>query len=398
MGGIYIPAVHLPHGAEVFRTLNYRRSQYRKILKALSERALLGCSARDAIVLPAAPDPGYLDFLLERGLGTREIIVCRGEGGNFAEDVLNDWPALERIRQLAPSEARFYVHLEEEEALAREVGLPGTTTNPALTRLFNALYFLIRLEEDLELDAIPRVQARSSRLDGVLEGMLERHQKLFVRGNESCGGSQAFVLRDKGDVLAMSKKVARNRFITRYFASKFIEGAEGWNFQFILDGDGGSAFYGASRQVLGDGYVHEGNEGGGGVPDGGMELSEKLAGRISEMGGKGFFGADVVMDGEKAYPAELNMRENTSTPVLAAQKKLDAPFFKTVKISAPRGLTFKTVVEMVGEENLLDPGGKSGFLPFNLSASGLTGSLDVAIFGGSRDEVQSRLERLNRAR
>ncbi len=397
MGRIYIPAVHLPHGAELFRTLNYSRSQHRKILKALSERALLECSARDAIVLSATPDADYLDFLLERGLGTRNIIVCQGGGGNFGEDVLNDEPALEKIRSLAPSEARFYVHLEEEEALAGEVGLPGTTTNPALTRLFNALYFLIRLEEDMELDAIPRVQARSSRLDGVLGGMLEKHQKVFVRGNESCGGSQAFLLRDKEDVLGMNKKVARNRFITRYFASKFIEGAESWNFQFILDGDGGRAFYGASTQVLSEGYVHEGNEGGGGVPDGGMELSQKLAGRISEMGGRGFFGVDVVMDGGKAYPAELNMRENTSTPVLAAQKKLDAPFFKTVKISAPRGLSFKNVVEMVGEKNLLDPERKSGLLPFNLTASGLTGSLDVAIFGGSKADVQSWLERLNRA-
>jgi hypothetical protein len=397
MNYLFIPAVHLPHGSEVFKPLHYKRTQYRKILKALSERALLGCAPGDTIVLPQSPDPEYLEFLLERGIGTRNIVVCSSDGGNFAEDILGDAVALEKIRSSSPSTARFYIHLEEEEALAREIGFAGSTTNPELTRMFNTVYFLLRLEEDLELEAIPREQARSSRLEGVLERMFEKHGNLFVRGNESCGGTQAFVIREKEDILAMNKKVSRNQKITRYFASRFIEGAESWNYQFLLDGDGGFSFYGASRQVLREGFVHEGNEGGATAPKNGMEVSIKLAERISEMGGKGMFGADILLDGEKAYPAELNMRENTSTPVLAVQKKLGAPFFKTVKFSVPRGFTFVRFSEMVGNDALLNTERKNGILPFNFAASGMTGCLDAVAFGESENEVQSLLERLIRS-
>lgn len=389
MSKLFVPAIHLPHGAELFRTLGHRRSQYKKILKALSERTLLECSPDDHVVLSSEPQAEFLEFLLDLGLGTKNIIVPPSVESNLGQDVLGDPVAMEKISSLRPEEIRFYIHLEEEMEIARAAGLPGAVTNHSLTRMFNTTYFLIRLEEDMDLEAIPREQARSSRLESVLNRMTEGGQKVFARGNESCGGSQVFILNDADDVSAMARKVSRNKSITRYFASKFIEGTESWNFQFFLDGAGGFSFWGASRQLLRDGGVHEGNVGGETPPPAGLRLSEKLAGRLSETGGKGFFGADVLMDGDKAYPAELNMRENTSTPVLAVQRKIGPAYFKTVKISVPRGYTFRGFVENIGAEKLLSAKTKSGLLPFNFASSDMTGYLDVAIFGDSLEEVEA---------
>jgi hypothetical protein len=394
MRTIFIPAVHLPHGAELFRTLPYRRSEYKRILKLYSERALLQCSPDDVIFLPEMPDEGYLEFLVGQGIGTKNIFVCNGSGDNFAEDILNDHDLLGKIKELSPADIRFYIHLEEEESIASKISAEVGLTHPSLTRMFNTMYFLIRIEEDLALESIPREQVRASRLEAPLRRLLETEKGVFVRGNESCGGSQAFLLRSEEDLAGMIKKVSRNQIITRYFASRFIEGAQGWNYQFSLDGDGCYKFLGASRQLLRDGYAHEGNDCGLPPNEKGMEVSVKLAARISEIGGRGVMGADIVIDGGKAFAAELNMRENTSTPVLTVKQKFDIPFFRTLKMRAPKGMTFPRLMELVGAENLFNSQRKSGILPYNLAASRFTGALDMAVFANNEEELKNRLEQM----
>lgn len=141
-------------------------------------------------------------------------------------------------------------------------------------------------------------------------------------------------------------------------------------------------------------YTRE-TRGGAPAPESGLAVSTKLAERVSDMGGRGLFGADILIDGHTAYPAELNMRENTSTPVLAAQKKLGARYFRTDKLFVPRDISFETFSKRVGADLLPELRRKSGILPFNFASAGMTGYLDVALFGESVEEIHELRNRLS---
>jgi len=58
-----------------------------------------------------------------------------------------------------------------------------------------------------------------------------------------------------------------------------------------------------------------------------------------------------------------------------------------------RDFNFRSFTELVGKENLLTPGGKTGFLPYHFEASLLSGKLEVAAFAADEDEL-NRLVRL----
>ncbi|MBI5178689.1 MAG: hypothetical protein HZA04_05470 [Nitrospinae bacterium] len=392
---LFVPAIHLPHGRELFKPLPYRPKQFRQAMIWMAERALLQCVPGDSLLLPCAPDGGYLAFLRECGLGTDDIHVCEGTGANFAEDILESEGAMDFIRSRAGSGARFYIHLEEEDEIAGKTGLKRETTHPALTRMFNTLYFLIRLEEDLGIAPPERVALRSSRLEEPLREMLKKHPHLFVRGNESCGGTQAYAVAGEADIAALRKSVARNRSITRYFASPFLDVSESWNAQYELL-EAAPAFYGASRQTLEKGYAHKGNVGGLPPPEAVRGMADALAARLWEMGGRGMVGIDLMTSGGKVFPAEINARENTSTPVIAVQKKIGARFFQTFKAPVPRGYTFADFERTAGGELLFNQEKKRGAVPFHFKASAITGALDVAVFADTEGELRELVEVVER--
>lgn len=383
MPRLIIPAVHVPHGREVFRTLPYRPGRFRAVLKAYAERGLLRCVPGDAVALPSAPDNAWLEFLLKNGVGTERIFLCPGGEKNFARDVLADAPLLEKLR--TAGEPEFYIHLEEENEIAALLGRPLSAMLPPLTRMFNTLYFLIRLEEDLAIAGPPRRMVRSSRFAEPALKMLREGGPLFVRGNESCGGSQAFALKTEDDVEAAVRRISRNRVINRYFVMPLLDVRESWNVQYRLGG-GAAELYGASLQAL-DGPAHRGNSGGPPLPADVAALAEKIAVRLASMGGVGFIGVDFVTAGGKTHVAEINARENTSTPILAVQKTIKAPLWRVLKIAAPRGFGFREFADTFGKENLLDAKTGRGLLPYHFAASALTGALDVALFAESAEEL-----------
>lgn len=396
---LWIPAVHLPHGRELLRPFPYRPSLFKRILKCYSERFLLLCERRDSIVLPKRPETKYMEFLLGLGLGTENIIVCDAGSDNFAADILNDETTMSKLSRCADDvhPSSFYIHLEEEREIARRLGREDAVTNPALTRMFNSIYFLIRLEEELEVAAIKRRQIRSSRFAESAAPLLENEGALFVRGNESIGGSQVYLLKTDADIEKAHKKVCRNRQITRYFASKLLEPAESWNVQYELTQDG-AAFLGASRQLL-ENHAHAGNVGDGRAPGDVIDTAQSLARRLWEMGALGTVGIDVIAADDKAYGVEINARHNTSTPLIHALRKLSGKengirtMFRSFSLYVERDFNFRSFTELVGRENLLTQDGKTGFLPYHFDACQLSGKLDVAAFAANEAEL-NRLARL----
>ncbi len=393
MSRLFIPAVHLPHGREVFKPLPYRASQFRRVLKAYAERALLQCSTEDAIVLAATPETDYLRFLMDNGMGTERIILCPGASGNLAADVLGTDIAGQFKGGGVPN---FYIHLEEEWEIAETLGARQMVMHPALARMFNTAYFLLRLEEDMAIPAPPRAQVRSSRFAEPVRELLKEHGKLFVRGNESCGGSQTFTVEHDEDIPAIVRIIGRNRIITRYFVSPFLAIDESWNVQYAIGPEGKPAPFGASRQIM-EGTSHKGNEAGAEVPSAVERLADTTVRRLASMGARGMIGIDFISAGNVTYIAEINARENTSTPVIAAAHRIGARYWRSFKVPVARGFTFAAFAALCGKENLLNAAEGRGLLPFHFAASSLTGGLDVAAYGESQEEVAALESRVRSA-
>ena len=402
MSRIWIPAIHLPHGRELLRPFPYRPTLFKRILKQYAERFLLQCDPQDRIVLPKIPDEEYLEFLLGIGLGTEKIIVCDGSADNFASDILNDEKTMRELSRFAGDihPSSFYIHLEEESEIAKLLGRDDAVTRTPLTRMFNSIYFLIRLEEELEVAAIKRHQIRSSRFAEATTPLLESEGPLFVRGNESIGGSQVYILKTGGDIEKAHKKVSRNQQIARYFASKLLEPTDSWNVQYELTQDG-VTFLGASRQLL-ENHAHIGNLGNGHADSDIVDTAQTLVQRLWEMGALGTVGIDLITVDDKAYAVEINARHNTSTPLIHAAKKLSGQgeseqlLFRSFTLDVVRDFSFRSFTELVGKENLLTLNDKTGFLPYHFAASLLSGKLEVAAFATEESELERLVKSLDK--
>jgi len=382
---LFIPAIHLPDGKDLFRPLPYKPAQFKKILKAYGERSLLECRNNDYIVLHKKPQYEYLDFLIGNGIGTPNIIECEGKSPNFAEDILNSKETINRLEEVREEvdEVIFYIHLDEEKDITKALGLKPTM-HPDITKMLNRYYFLKRLCEDLDIALPPSRQIRSNRFIGRPEKILKEWGKLFVRGNSSVGGSQVFIIENENDIKEVEKKISRNSIINRYFAMPFIERTESFNVQYKMDEEGYELF-GFSRQLLDNGISHNGNEGDGlGLPMKVLDITEKIAERLSQIGARGFIGIDVMQAGSEVFPAEINGRQNTSTPLLSLYNRLSKEFeglsFKSYQMETEGGIDFAGFVEKVGKKNLFDINEGEGVIPYHLSASRLTGKIDVASF------------------
>ncbi len=399
MSRLHIPAIHLPNGRDLFRPLPFRPAEFKKILKSYAERSLLECLPEDCIALPERPDESYLRFLLENGIGTEQVVECGGREGNFAMDIVENENVMKQLKEAVSGmkEVSFYMHLEEERDIAQKLGV-NATMHPDITRMFNKLYFLQRMSEDANIPAIKSVQVRSGRFADKTGKLLEKFGgKLFVRGNESIGGIQTFVIESRSDIEDVKRKISRNSRITRYFVFPFIKNGGSWNLQYFFD-DNGYSLFGFSRQVLANGTEHKGNVGGTSetLPDNVALIAGKVADCLHEFGARGFIGIDLMKngDGEEVYPVEINARKNSSTPLLTVfnrlkEKNLDRDiFFQSLSVEVPGGISFDSFVGKAGREQMFSEKLCSGYLPFHFSASRMTGKLDVAIYAESVDELK----------
>ena len=396
MTQLLIPAVHLPNGLDLFRPLPYTPSTYKKVLKSYGERSLLEAVPEDYIVLNSMPEEEYLHFLLSNGIGTENIIQCFAKGGNLAEDILLDKGAMSRIEQVSEKceELSFYIHLEEEREIAGRIGREEEVMHPALTRMFNRYYFLLRICEDLDIELNETVQVRSGRFLGPASRLFKEWGKLFVRGNESVGGMQVYIVDSEEALHRTAESISRNVKITRYFVSRFLNVDESWNVQFSF-APGRQSYIGSSRQIVSGGTAHVGNEGGTDyhLPGEIRLLCEKIADRLGAMGALGKIGIDVMTIDGVAYPAEINARKNTSTPALSLYKKMDRESdggricFRVIGIETAGGIGFKEFVSRIGSENLFDMKSGRGILPYHFASSRVTGKIDAAVFSRSPEDA-----------
>ncbi|WP_175408097.1 ATP-grasp domain-containing protein [Streptomyces sp. TRM64462] len=358
------------------------------VVNRMDEFALLLAGEGDHVVLKTAPDPAYLEYLTELGLGLPDIHVVAGQDSQrkVTEDVLADPALLDTLRALAADGARLSPHgvsvLEEE--LSARTGMPLAAPGAALCKDVNSKIYSRRVADEL---GVRQPAGWTCESVDELADALDRARELLAQGRRTVV-KEAFGVSGKGIVVLESERwmdralrMVRQR-VERSGESRIAFVVEEWvphqgdlNYQFTVSRDGSVHFDFVKRAVT-EGGVHKGHR----FPahlspaqDATLrETAELLGKRLAADGYAGVVGVDALLDGDDAvWPViEINARNNMSTYQVRLQEKFVGPGqvalarHYPVRLDRPR--SFGEIRGLLGD--LVCPGaGRSGLLVNNFA-------------------------------
>ena len=316
-----LPRVHDPNGTAV--------------VNRMDEFAMLLAGKGDHVLLKAAPDPSYLDYLTGIGVDLPTIHVPGvQEPRRFVtEDVLDDPALLATLSGLAAEGCRLVAHgvSEVEEALAGKSGLPLAAPDAVTCKSVNSKVYSRRVVDDLGLRQ-PRGWACSTQ-EELAAAVTEA--AALVRSGVKVAVKEAFGVSGKGIAVVdnerrldrlfrlLSRKAdTRASFVIEAWVSKTTD----LNYQFTVGRDGTVRFDFVKEAVTESG-VHKGHR----MParltqdqtDELRAVSRLLGERLSADGYFGVVGVDAMVDPDGGlYPVtEINARHNMSTYQVSLQER-----------------------------------------------------------------------------
>lgn len=316
-----LPRVHDPNGAAV--------------VNRMDEFALLLAGGDDHVLLKAAPDPSYLDYLTGLGvdLPTVHVPGSQHPGRNVTEDVLDDPELLVPLSELATQGCHLVAHgvSEVEEALAGKSGLPLAAPDSVTYKSVNSKVYSRRVADDLGLRQ-PQGWACSTN-DELAAAMTEA--AALVRSGAKVAVKEAFGVSGKGiAVVDNERRLDRLfRLLSRKTDTRPSFVIEAWvrkstdlNYQFTVGRDGVVRFDFVKEAVTESG-VHKGHR----MParltgdqTGELRTVAQLLGeRLAADGYFGIVGVDAMVDPDGGlYPVtEINARHNMSTYQVPLQER-----------------------------------------------------------------------------
>lgn len=300
------------------------------LVNRMDEFSLLLAGDGDCVVLKAAPDPGYLDYL--RGLGIRLPRVLPVRSGDpqatVTQDALADPAVRDALRALAGT-AQLAPHgvSRVEERLAEETGVPLAAPSEAVCKAVNSKIYSRRLADEAGLR-----QARGWTADTLAEfdvavsgarALLDRGVDVVVKDAFGVSGKGITVVRDTRRLYQLHRMVTRRA--ERSGSDRVSLLIEEWvakerdlNYQFTLGRDG-TAHFDFVKEALTEGGVHQGHRFPAALTGEQTEQIERtcatLGKRLAADGFHGVVGVDAMLDPEGGlYPmVEINARNNMST-------------------------------------------------------------------------------------
>jgi|GEM_PF-3919499 len=280
------------------------------------DRILSIARPQDVALLKAAPDPGYLDWLDELGLGTRRLLVLK----NPAREVL---PVRIRTNGTRNKLARLLGEQNDgavfcpyyagplEEAASDHLGLPMYADRPAVERFDSK----IRFRETCQACGVPVVEGTVLEAGaGITEWLRQigRFRKktgiVLIRGEFGASASTTYVFTapDRERITRIVGEAApHDRFLVEPFLQKCSSPSTNW----FLTRGGKVIHLRTSNQLLEDGISHAGNE----FPlNRGARLlqdwSRTIAARMHAAGFVGPFGIDFLETEAGFFATECNPR------------------------------------------------------------------------------------------
>ncbi|MGW7446193.1 preATP grasp domain-containing protein [Kitasatospora sp. NPDC054795] len=366
------------------------------VVNRMDEFALLLGRPGDHVVLKTLPDPAYLDYLTDLGVGLPQLHVAADQRfeRTVTADVLGDPALLDRLSALGASGARLLPHGTSplEELLARRTGLPLATPDAALCKAVNSKVYSRGLADQLGLpqpagwtcETLPELAAA---LEDA-KGLLARGRRAVVKEAYGVSGKGLVVLdgeRRTDRVLKMlSAKVERSgRPDIAFVVEEWVENHGDLNYQFTVGRDG-SVHFDFVKRALTEGGVHKGHRFPAELTSDQLALITRaaalLGARLAADGYYGVVGVDAILtaDGGVHPVIEINARNNMSTYQTRLQEAFVGPgraaLARYYPVRLDGRLGFERLRELLGDLLLTDPAG-SGLLVNNFAT--VNAGLDV---------------------
>jgi len=332
------------------------------VVNHMDEFALLLGGRADHVVLKAAPDRGYLDYLDGLGLPlpTVHVVAAQEPRRTVTEDALAD-PAL--LSELARLDAVIVTHgvSDVEEQLAARTGLRLAAPTAALCKSVNSKVYSRRVADDIGLRqpagfGCSTLAELREALDWA-RGPLAHGRAVVIKEAFGVSGKGIAVLRDERRLDRLYRMIARQVEKTgddriAFVVEDWVDKAADLNYQFTVGRDG-SVRFDFVKEALTEGGVHKGHRMPARLPSTAVEelvaSAEQIGKRLAADGYFGVAGVDALVDTAGGiYPViEINARNNMSTYQVQLQERFVGPDKIAVAKHYPIRLTEPTSFDAV---------------------------------------------------
>jgi len=398
------------------------------------ERAVLLARPHDVVCVSAAVDSAYLAFLDGLGLGAareRLVVVGGDAAATLPARLATDRTALARVATLVGpwrgvtlfpyvvSTAEHALRAALERTLGRPVALLGGPAD--LAACANQKHWIhaeagalgVPLAPGEVLVPPPGGRLTAAALAAAAARHLDATGRVIVRATHSTSGSGILVMERGAGPDAPAPAAAASEdlagFAGRHGASPCLvqvmyEVLASPNVQLVVTPDGEVACVGVTDQRL-DGqlrYVGSAHPASARTLAAMLASAAALAHGLGGLGYRGLLGFDFIeyrdpRDGGLRHAlAEVNARVNAATYACAIRARLDVlaaragrPRVRALRsaVVATRARSFGELARVLGPR-LFDPATGRGVVPYNTGCLP-EGECDLAVLGGSREEVES---------
>ncbi|RKZ92879.1 MAG: hypothetical protein DRR19_02905 [Candidatus Parabeggiatoa sp. nov. 1] len=341
-------------------------------LNEYPERALLLADSDDYIILNHYPDKQYLDYLMDIGIGTGNILIPTTQGESLSDSILKDITFLKKLIEATNKLVLHpYISTQAEAEIASTINASVNGSPPDLTTKVNSKCYLPSLLHELALPMPAYEIATSVTVVETARQLIDKYEKIVILGNQTYGGLAVWPITQEEELNAFELEVSKCNQNEQFLVEKKYDVLCSPNIQYQIDLDSIQEL-GVADQILDDKLKYHGNT----YPLSTTQLdkirldSYRIGENLQSQGYRGLLGIDLIeTTGGEVFVVDINGRANASTFGLNVIRKLFPDFSPHVKIlthlNVGKKVTFTELTEILGRENLFNRQTGQGILPYN---------------------------------
>ncbi len=341
-------------------------------LNEYPERALLLVESDDYIVLNHYPDQNYLNYLMDMGLGTQNLLIPTVQGESLSDNVLKDEQLLKCLQTLDNVVLHPYISTQVEAQIALKINATVNGSPPDLTQKVNNKCYLPALLQKLALPVLKHEIANSVTVIETAKAYCSKYKKIIIIGEQSYGGLAIWPIADEKALNAFQLELSKCDTNDLFLVEKLYDVLCSLNIQYHI-GLNAIQELGITEQILDEKLKYHGNA----YPLSICQLekirdySRMIAKELQSQGYKGLLGIDLIetIDGD-VFVVDLNGRANASSFGLNAIRKLfpdSQKYFRILThLLSGKKTTFAELKNILGKENLFNRQSGQGILPYNI--------------------------------
>ncbi len=356
------------------------------VLNEYPERAFLLAKSNDFIILDHFPDQNYLDYLIEIGVGTRNILIPSAQGDSLSERVLKDKELLNFLQSLNGVVLHPYMSTQAESQIAQLINATVNGSSPDFTKEVNNKLFLVKFIEKIG-GVLPEYEiANAQNVVEIAKKFQKKYGKIIIIGEHTYAGLAVWPIKNKKAFENFQAKIQDCE--TQFLIEKLYDVLYSPNVQYQIN-DKTIKFLGMTEQILDKNLEHHGNSYPSLASSRIKENANHIANELKLQGYRGLLGIDFIETTEgKIFAVDINGRVNASTFGLNINRK--KPFITLTHIKIVKKLNFIDLKEILGV-NIFDSQTGTGILPYNLGFLEL-GHFSAIIIGNSEEECKEYLD------